>query len=158
MIGRTLFHYGLFFNFISCNNSYYWNYQVNISFYKISFNRCILSWNSLWCPDILAMELLTMDPGALQNLLRYLTLPRGLMTLMGWIPFYIPGRSPLHYDDEEVDKGDILKLMMNICQDKAGISFFLNYLIVSRTNWPNKILSTKSFFFTIFYPKNLRPW
>jgi len=75
-----------------------------------------------------------MDPGALENLLRYLTLPRGLMTLLGWIPFYIPGRSPLHYD-EEVDKGDILKLMMNICQDKAGISFILNYLIVSRTNW-----------------------
>ena len=51
-----------------------------------------------------------MDPEALENLLRYLTLPRGLRTLLGWIPFYIPGRSPLHYD-EEVDKGDILKLM-----------------------------------------------
>ena len=101
---------------------------VNISFYKISFNHYILSWNSLWCPDILAMELLTMDPGALQNLLRYLTLPRGLMTLLGWIPFYIPGRSPLHYD-EEVDKDEILKLMMNIWQDKAVISFtFYNYL------------------------------
>ena len=91
-----------------------------------------------------------MDPGALQNLLRYLTLPRGLMTLLGWIPFYIPGRSPLHYDDEEVDKGDILKLMMNICQDKAGISFILNYLIVSRTNWTNKILSTKYFSYFLF--------
>ena len=25
--------YGLFFKFISCNNSYYWSYQVDISFY-----------------------------------------------------------------------------------------------------------------------------
>ena len=56
------------------------------------------------------MELLTTDPEAFENLLRYLTTPRGLMTLLGWIPFYIPGRSPLHYD-EEVDKGDILTLM-----------------------------------------------
>ena len=54
-----------------------------------------------------------MDPEALENLLRYLTLPRGLMTLLEWIPFYIPGRSPLHYD-EEVDKDEILKLMINI--------------------------------------------
>ena len=63
-----------------------------------------------------------MDPQA-KNLLRYLTLPRGLMILLGWISFYIPGISPLHYDDEE-DKGEILILMMNIRQDKAGISFF----------------------------------
>ena len=93
-----------------------------------------------------------MDPEALQNLLRYLTLPRGLMTLLGWIPFYIPGRSPLHYDDEEVDKGDILKLMMNICQDKAGISFILNYLIVSRTNWTNKTSAVGSAITYVFLP------
>ena len=54
-----------------------------------------------------------MDPKALENLLRYLTTPRGLMTLLGWIPFYIPGRSPLHYDEEK-GKGEILKLIMNI--------------------------------------------
>ena len=37
---------------------------------------------------ILTMELLTMDPEALENLLRYLTIPRGLMTLLGWISTY----------------------------------------------------------------------
>ena len=62
---------------------------------------------------ILTMELLTTDPEAFENLLRYLTTPRGLMTLLGWIPFYIPGRSPLHYNEEE-DEGEILKLMTNI--------------------------------------------
>ena len=39
---------------------------------------------------ILTTELLTTDPEAFENLLRYLTAPRGLMTLLGWIPFYIP--------------------------------------------------------------------
>ena len=68
------------------------------------------------------MELLTMDPEALENLLRYLTLPRGLRTLLGWIPFYIPGISPLHYV-EEVDKGDILTLMK--IREKTGKQKFL---------------------------------
>ena len=54
-----------------------------------------------------------MDPKALENLLRYFTTSRGLMNLLGWIPFYIPGRSPLHNVEEE-DKGEILKLMIII--------------------------------------------
>ena len=37
---------------------------------------------------ILTMELLTMDPEALENLLRYLTKPRGMMTLLGYLSTY----------------------------------------------------------------------